>query len=154
MLSVAAEAAHAVGLPYDRIVLLYSAPLAPHSNLPELIKFGLEAKQEYTERRLKPGEARTKLALLLFSSGTTGKPKVQSDARRTILPTLISRRTGRDDLALRPDREHHPSGSIRQAHGRECASGMEALPCWGRLFGRYFRSRCFDSWMYAHTICA
>ena len=121
MLSVAAEDAYAVGLPYDRIVLLDSDPLAPHSNLPELIKFGLGAKQEYTERRLKPGEARTKLALLLFSSGTTGKPKVQSDASRTISATLTSRRTGRDDLALRPDREHHPSGSLRQTHGRERA---------------------------------
>ena len=76
MLAVAAEAAHAVGLPYDRIVLFDSVPTSPHSNVQELIKFGLAAKQEYTERRLKPGEARTKLALLLFSSGTTGKPKV------------------------------------------------------------------------------
>nr|WHF58352.1 4-coumarate:CoA ligase [Ganoderma lucidum] len=75
MLTVAAEAAHAVGLAYDRIVLFDPIPASPHSNVQELIKFGLGAKQEYAERRLKPGEARTKLALLLFSSGTTGKPK-------------------------------------------------------------------------------
>ncbi|PIL29048.1 transporter [Ganoderma sinense ZZ0214-1] len=75
MLAVATQAAHTVGLPYDRIVLFDSIPTSPHPNLQELIKFGLGSRQEYTERRLKPGEARTKLALLLFSSGTTGKPK-------------------------------------------------------------------------------
>ena len=78
-LNTAREAARVVGLPQDRIVLLEPLPSSPHGNVQDLVKFGLREQQAYNERRLEQGEARTKLALLLFSSGTTGKPKVCDD---------------------------------------------------------------------------
>lgn len=75
-LAVAIEAAYLVGLPEDRIIPMDSSPNSSYPNVPDLVRFGLREKPQYTERRLKSGEARTKVALLLFSSGTTGKPKV------------------------------------------------------------------------------
>ncbi|KAI0943773.1 hypothetical protein AcW1_002856 [Taiwanofungus camphoratus] len=78
--TVALAAAQAVGLSPDRIVLF--APLAdsppsrtPHPTVDELVAEGLAQPPRFVERRLAPGEARTKLAFLSFSSGTTGKPK-------------------------------------------------------------------------------
>ena len=41
-----------------------------------LTKYNVEGKI-FSERRLTKGEAKTKLAFLSFSSGTTGKPKVR-----------------------------------------------------------------------------
>ncbi|KAI0943151.1 hypothetical protein AcV7_002378 [Taiwanofungus camphoratus] len=78
--AVALAAAQAVGLSPDRIVLF--APLADlpssrtsHPTVDELVAEGLAQPPRFVERRLAPGEARTKLAFLSFSSGTTGKPK-------------------------------------------------------------------------------
>ena len=42
----------------------------------DLVKLGSESERVFEERKLLPGEAKTKLAFLNFSSGTTGKPKV------------------------------------------------------------------------------
>ena len=78
---VAIAAAKAVGLPLDRVVLFdplenTASSLYTHATLHELVKEGLEKPQCFTERKLKHGEGKTKLAFLSFSSGTTGKPKV------------------------------------------------------------------------------
>jgi acyl-coenzyme A synthetase/AMP-(fatty) acid ligase len=45
-------------------------------NLHDLIEHGLNQEAKFAECRLEPGEAKTKVAFRLFSSGTTGKPKV------------------------------------------------------------------------------
>ncbi|KAH8992514.1 amp dependent CoA ligase [Lactarius akahatsu] len=57
-LKVALLAAHNAGIPPDR-----------------LITYGLAHQPYFVERALRPGEGRTKIAFLSFSSGTTGKPK-------------------------------------------------------------------------------
>lgn len=77
VLKTALSAAQIVGLPAERIVLLNSASQAPHSTLSELVAEGLAKEPGFVERRLAPGEGKTKLAFLSFSSGTTGKPKVR-----------------------------------------------------------------------------
>lgn len=70
------------GIPHDRIVLLGGServtPNFSGHNVHNLIEHGLSQEANFVERRLEPGEAKTKVALLLFSSGTTGKPKVFS----------------------------------------------------------------------------
>nr|BAR45485.1 long chain acyl-CoA synthetase [Gelatoporia subvermispora] len=43
--------------------------------VPDLIADGLSRPPSFNERRLRPGEAKTKIAFLILSSGTTGKPK-------------------------------------------------------------------------------
>jgi 4-coumarate--CoA ligase len=89
ILLIAVKAAQQTGIvPSDRIVLLgTSEQAAPNNNnlfgfdLDRLIAYGLSERPSFTERRLEPGEARRKIAFLVFSSGTTGKPKVD--------PTLL-----------------------------------------------------------------
>jgi len=74
-LEVAADAARQTGIPYERIVVIGDSPLRQFLNVDELVKEGLAARQHYVERKLRPGEGKTKLAFLNFSSGTTGRPK-------------------------------------------------------------------------------
>jgi long-subunit acyl-CoA synthetase (AMP-forming) len=80
VLPVAIEAAKMSGIPHDRLVILGGpervTPNFSGYNVHSLIEHGLSQEANFVERRLGPGEARTKVALLLFSSGTTGKPKV------------------------------------------------------------------------------
>jgi 4-coumarate--CoA ligase len=73
-------AAQQVGIPFDRVIPLdtirgpRSSTVAP--DLHQLISYGLAHPPNFVERRLRPGEGKTKIAFLSFSSGTTGKPKV------------------------------------------------------------------------------
>lgn len=80
-LSAVLIAAQKAGISNDRIIPLdalsssESARVGP--NVHELIEYGLSQNPNFVERRLRPGEAKTKLAFMSFSSGTTGKPKVR-----------------------------------------------------------------------------
>jgi 4-coumarate--CoA ligase len=79
VLNTVLSAARKTGLPVDRIVLLESSANSAthiHFTLDDLITEGLSKEPDFVERRLAPGEAKTKVAFLSFSSGTTGKPKV------------------------------------------------------------------------------
>ena len=76
ILPIAVEAAQMCKIPLDRIVLFDPVPGSPHDNLQDLVKDGLGRPPSFRDLHLRPGEGRTKLALLSFSSGTTGKPKV------------------------------------------------------------------------------
>ena len=75
-------AARQVGIPFDRIIPLdtirgpRSSTVAP--DVHRLISYGLAHPPNFVERRLRPGEGKTKVAFLSFSSGTTGKPKVSA----------------------------------------------------------------------------
>jgi long-subunit acyl-CoA synthetase (AMP-forming) len=80
-LNTALSAADAYGISPERIVLFDgesgSTHASNHHTVGDLIKQGLsKADPTFVERRLQPGEAKTKLAFLCFSSGTSGKPKV------------------------------------------------------------------------------
>lgn len=79
-LPTALAAAQRIGMAMDRIVLFNaeeSNTKYSHLTLQQLIDEGVKRPVPFIERRLKPGEARTKLAFLSFSSGTTGLPKVK-----------------------------------------------------------------------------
>jgi len=80
VLPEATKAAEQSGIPRHRIVLFgrlqqlaevcgLLRPFQPH-------RAWTQQDPKFVERRLEPGEAKTKVALLLFSSGTTGRPKV------------------------------------------------------------------------------
>ena len=58
-------AAKAIGLSKDRIVLIEPAPGAkqPFVTLDEVILEGLQQSGRFVERRLKPGEGKTKIAV-------------------------------------------------------------------------------------------
>ncbi|KAI0752727.1 amp dependent CoA ligase [Daedaleopsis nitida] len=74
-LQVGLEAARKAGIRDDRVVLFDSVPGDNHLTVEDLVKEGLSQPKRYAEPQLKPGEGKTKLALLFFSSGTTGRPK-------------------------------------------------------------------------------
>ena len=75
-LPIALEAAQKAGIAHDRVVVFDETPGVKNVTLDALIKEGLSQPQAFVEPRLAPGEGRTKLAFLSFSSGTTGRPKV------------------------------------------------------------------------------
>ncbi|TCD60045.1 hypothetical protein EIP91_010839, partial [Steccherinum ochraceum] len=95
-LAIAQDAARAANLPADRIVLVDS-PRVPalqlHMNIDRLVQEGLALPPQYTERRLNPGEAKTKLALLSFSSGTTGRPKAVAIPHYALIANVIQMST-------------------------------------------------------------
>lgn len=78
--AVALEAARLVGMPLNRIIILDEVPpsrgVSEFQNVPALIASGRKNVQAFYERQLGPGEGKTKVAILCWSSGTTGKPKV------------------------------------------------------------------------------
>src|ERR1700683_3768261 len=53
----------------------HSSPSVQYT-LEDLVAEGLNIEPHFVERRLAPREAKTKVAFLSFSSGTTGRPKV------------------------------------------------------------------------------
>ena len=74
-LPIGLEAARKAGIRDDRVILFDRVPGDGHITVGELVKEGLLQPKRWVEPRLKPGEGKTKLALLFFSSGTTGRPK-------------------------------------------------------------------------------
>ncbi|KAF8840771.1 phenylacetyl-CoA ligase [Paxillus ammoniavirescens] len=76
-LPVALSAARETGLHSDRIVMFDtgSCKNLQTDTVETLITQGLASPPRFTERKLRSGEGKTKVAFLSFSSGTTGKPK-------------------------------------------------------------------------------
>jgi hypothetical protein len=72
-LAEAIAAAETVNLPVDRIVVLEGSTPTPAGflGISDIVRLG-KTSPAFVERRLQPGEAKTKLAFLSFSSGTTG----------------------------------------------------------------------------------
>ncbi|KAK0481631.1 amp dependent CoA ligase [Armillaria novae-zelandiae] len=88
-LPTALEAARAVGIPKDRIVLIDDPGNHTHTSIESLMEYGNSKPINFTERRLSPGESKTKLAFLSFSSGTTGKAKAVEIPHRSIVANVL-----------------------------------------------------------------
>lgn len=73
-LGTALAAAQASSLPSERIITFDGSGQMTVDNL---IQGGLRSGPNFVERKLQKGEAKTKVAFLSLSSGTTGKPKVR-----------------------------------------------------------------------------
>jgi hypothetical protein len=80
-----------------------------YETLSKLISFGSSKPQNFVDRKLRPGEAKTKVAFYSFSSGTTGKPKVSSP--NLLLTREINSPAGRRDPPLRGHCKHSPDRS-------------------------------------------
>ncbi|KAJ7193364.1 amp dependent CoA ligase [Mycena pura] len=74
-LPTALSAARSVGLPEDSIVVIEPSASSPfhgkHETVSKLVSFGNSQPQNFVETKLRPGEAKTKVAFYSFSSGTT-----------------------------------------------------------------------------------
>ncbi|KAH7884920.1 hypothetical protein F5I97DRAFT_1296635 [Phlebopus sp. FC_14] len=75
-LSTALTAARAAGIPDEHVLVFDRVPgNGGPITIESLVQEGLGMDQCFIEPRLNPGEAKSKVAFLNFSSGTTGKPK-------------------------------------------------------------------------------
>ncbi|KAI0706143.1 phenylacetyl-CoA ligase [Cytidiella melzeri] len=90
-LKTAEQAARDAGIPPSRIVILDSPEVnsGQYTTLERMISEGLLKLPTFEERRLKPGEAKTKIALLNFSSGTTGRPKAVAIPHYAVMANVI-----------------------------------------------------------------
>ncbi|KAI0648724.1 acetyl-CoA synthetase-like protein [Trametes meyenii] len=91
-LQVGLAAARATGIPDDRVALFDRDPRGKHVTVEDLVKEGLAQPRHYVEPRLRPGEGKTKIALLFFSSGTTGKPKAVMIPHHSVIANTIQMR--------------------------------------------------------------
>lgn len=108
-LHIALSAARHTGLPDNKVVLFDPVNHGARPNVQDLISEGLLSEASFAERTLAPGEAKNKLAFLSFSSGTTGKPKVDSPNAhyRLLSNTLL----GSCDTPHRTHSQYHTDGS-------------------------------------------
>lgn len=88
-LSSSEEAARLAGISSERIVLIDSPAQSPYNTVEKLLKTGLSKPAAFVERRLNPGESKTKLAFLCFSSGTTGRPKAVAIPHYSVIANVI-----------------------------------------------------------------
>ncbi|KAF9474049.1 acetyl-CoA synthetase-like protein [Pholiota conissans] len=94
-LEVVLEAAQTVNLSSNRVVLLdhvdsgQTIGIMDIQNIPGLIYLGGQKTRAFYERTLKAGEGKTKIALLCWSSGTTGKPKAVAVPHRALIANII-----------------------------------------------------------------
>ncbi|KAH6912861.1 phenylacetyl-CoA ligase [Coprinopsis sp. MPI-PUGE-AT-0042] len=88
----AVAAAKENSIPEKNIILFDVPGQKPQTKYPSiegLVEFGLSQPVAFTEFRLKPGEGKTKLAFLSFSSGTTGKPKAVAIPHYSLIVNVI-----------------------------------------------------------------
>ncbi len=111
---VGLEAARKAGIRDDRVALFDGAPDGLHVTVSDLVKEGLAQPKRYVEPQLKPGEGKTKLALLLFSSGTTGRPKAVMIPHYAVIANCVQMKQWADmrDAALPDEKKLYEVGDI------------------------------------------
>lgn len=123
-LAVSEQAARSCGIPSERIVLLDSpkSRASPHATLDALVHVGLSKPALFVERRLSPGEGKTKIALLNFSSGTTGRPKAVAIPHYAVIANVLqmsSQAKVNVDYAPKEQQRYRP-GQVAIA-GKHCS---------------------------------
>jgi len=110
-LSVALSASRATKLPADRIILFNvdGASYGAQTTVQNVIDEGLASTSTFQERVLQPGEGKTKVAFLNFSSGTTGKPKVWILEYRHDVFSRVACMSGCCDTPLCTDSQRYPA---------------------------------------------
>ena len=113
-LKVGLEGARKAGIRDDRVVLFDGVPGDFHVTVSQLVKEGLTQPRRYVEPQLKPGEGKTKLALLLFSSGTTGRPKAVMIPHYAVIANCVQMKQCADirDAAMPNDKKLYSVGDV------------------------------------------
>ncbi|KAJ7645553.1 phenylacetyl-CoA ligase [Mycena polygramma] len=112
-LETAVSAAQGTGLSQNRILVLDvqgTTPPAKFATVDHLIKRGLGMKT-FSDRKLRPGEGKTKLAFLSFSSGTTGTPKAVAIPHIAVIANVLqlaAHSKVNEDYAEWKDRRYRP----------------------------------------------
>ncbi|KAG2032893.1 hypothetical protein BDR03DRAFT_903206 [Suillus americanus] len=135
-LKVALSSAHAAGVSADRIVLfdVEDADAAQKLTVQALVSQGLASAPNFTERKLAPGEGKTKVAFLNFSSGTTGRPKAVAIPHYSPIANVIQLAT------------HHKVGEEyagqRFKPGDVCCAVLPLYHIYGLVFNAHFAFFC------------
>ncbi|EMD41954.1 hypothetical protein CERSUDRAFT_110506 [Gelatoporia subvermispora B] len=94
-LKAAVAAARKADIPVYRIILFDavtgSGAPASHPVLNNLIQDGLKLEAQFEEKRLSAGDAKSKVAFLSFSSGTSGLPKATAISHYSVIANVVQR---------------------------------------------------------------
>lgn len=135
-LNVALASAHAAGVPADRVILfdVEGADTAQRATVQVLISQGLGSAPNFIERKLAPGEGKTKVAFLNFSSGTTGRPKAVAIPHYAPIANVIQLAT------------HHKVGEDyagqRFKPGDVCCAVLPLYHIYGLVFNTHYAFFC------------
>ncbi|PBK86569.1 acetyl-CoA synthetase-like protein [Armillaria gallica] len=91
-LKVVTPAANTFGIPTSSILLFDVGTVNPgsgYTTVSELVSYGENSSAQIPEKRLAPGEGKTKVALLFFSSGTTGKSKAVALSHYAVIANIL-----------------------------------------------------------------
>ena len=120
------DAAKDSGLPPSNVIVI-DTPTSnvPYVTLDTLVHEGLSQPPAFVERKLKPGEGKTKLALLSFSSGTTGRPKAVAIPHISVIANVIQMAV-HSKVYLPAEQKRFRPGDVMYA-GTFCVSLMAAF---------------------------
>ena len=123
-LANALEAVRTLNLGYDHVIVIDAPPSAP---LPDAVTriediIGTcTSTGSYRDFRLQDGEAKTKVAVLCYSSGTTGKPKAVAVSHYNFICNIIQMA-----VTMRVNEDYAPAEEKRYKSGDVCAAGEYA----------------------------
>ncbi|KAG2121568.1 hypothetical protein BD769DRAFT_1361304 [Suillus cothurnatus] len=135
-LKVALSSAHAAGVSSERVILfdVEDADTVQSLTVQALVSQGLASAPSFTERKLAPGEGKTKVAFLNFSSGTTGRPKAVAIPHYSPIANIIQLAT------------HHKVGEEyteqRFKPGDVCCAVLPLYHIYGLVFNAHFAFFC------------
>lgn len=131
-LSVALSALQTAKLPTDRVVVFDgespSSTKKTYPTVQDLIDQGLSTPA-FRDRKLSPGEGKTKIAFLNFSSGTTGRPKV-SQMRNAFDIRFDSGTIGRRYSSLCSHNQHYSACCPPQGERGLYSMGRPKVSAW------------------------
>ncbi|KAJ3556064.1 hypothetical protein NM688_g2238 [Phlebia brevispora] len=134
-LAPAEQAARDAGIPPERVVLIDSLTdnRTSHITLESLVHAGLSKHPLFVERQLRPGEGKTKIALLCFSSGTTGRPKAVAIPHRSLISNCI-------EMAFhgRVNTDYAPKGKQRYEPGQVAIAVLPFYHIYGLVVNLHF----------------
>lgn len=133
-LHTALSAAQAAGLPSERVVTFDESS---QITVDTLIQQGLRSEPNFVERRLRKGEAKTKVAFLSFSSGTTGKPKAVAISHFAPIVNVIQKAEHQ-----KVNQNYAPWEEQRYRPGDTVAGALPFYHIYGLVLGIHFMAFC------------
>lgn len=133
-LHTALGAAQAAGLPSERVITFDESNQV---SVDSLIQQGLRSEPNFVERRLQKGEAKTKVAFLSFSSGTTGKPKAVAISHFAPIVNVIQMAEHQ-----KVNQNYVPWEEQRFRPGDVVAGVLPFFHIYGMVVGIYFMTFC------------